>query len=87
MSTRQYQIVTCPFVGESLDNEMEDDVEFYDDEYEDLNYTHLDVVTRRLCGEKHLKDNIVYHGGQTYIFPKWSKLLSQHLVWNIKILE
>ena len=44
---------------------MEDDVEFYDDEYEDKLYTfgwlHED------CGEKHLKDNIIYHNGQTYI--------------------
>ena len=36
------------------------------------------------CGEKHLKDNIVYHGGQTYIFPKWPKLLSQHLGMEYK---
>ena len=35
MSTRQYQIALCPFCGDSLDNEMEDDVDFYDDEYED----------------------------------------------------
>ena len=36
------------------------------------------------CGERHLKDNVVYHSGQTYIFPKWPKLLSQHLGMGYK---
>ena len=31
------------------------------------------------CGEKHLKHNLVYHTGRKYFFPKWPKLLSQHL--------
>ena len=35
-------------------------------------------------GEAHLKDNLVYHLGKTYYFPKWPKLLSQHLSMEYK---
>jgi hypothetical protein len=35
-------------------------------------------------GEAHLKDNLVYHLGKTYYFPKWPKLLSQHLGMEYK---
>ena len=34
MDKRLYNIVHCPFCGEELDNDMEDEIEDYEEEYE-----------------------------------------------------
>ena len=34
MDKRLYNIVDCPFCGEELDNDMEDEIEDYEEEYE-----------------------------------------------------
>ena len=34
MDKRLYNIVYCPFCGEELDNDMEDEVDYDEDEYE-----------------------------------------------------
>ena len=34
MDKRLYNIVHCPFFGEELDNDMEDEIEDYEEEYE-----------------------------------------------------
>ena len=34
MDKRLYNIVYCPFCGEELDNDMEDEIEFDEEEYE-----------------------------------------------------
>ena len=50
---------------------MEDDVEFTMTSTRTKLYTFGCSYTED-CGEKHLKDNIVYHGGQTYILKELS---------------